>query len=94
MNQKQGVTLNKKEKKTSGGVSLSQQRLYNMELLECVQTREFGQQLRHPHLTHVVSRDQLCVTLQHNQSVDITFIDSLQNSLLLFDHLMLLFLLL
>lgn len=68
---------------------MSQQWLSNMEVLERVQTREFGQQLRHPQLTHMVSRDQLCVTQQHNQSVDITFIDSL----LLFDHLMLLFLL-
>lgn len=31
-----------------------------------------------PHLTHTVSWDQLCVT-QHNQSVDIAFIDSPQN---------------
>lgn len=67
----------RKKKWVGGGVSLSQEWLYNMELLECVQKREFGQQLRRPHLIPVVSRDQLCVTKQHNQSVDIAFIDML-----------------
>lgn len=38
---------------------------------------------------HKVSRDQLCVTQQHNQSVDIACIDSPQKSLLLFDDLLL-----
>lgn len=41
--------------------------------------------------THKVSRDQLCVTQRHNQSVDIASIDSPQKSLLLFDDLLPLF---
>lgn len=36
----------------------------------------------------MVSWDQLCVTQQHTQSVDIAFIDVLQKSLTLFDDLM------
>lgn len=67
-----------------------------MELLECVQKRhrlQFWQQLSPstlpPANKHKVSRDQLCVTQQHNQSVDIPSIDSPQKSLLLFDDLLL-----
>lgn len=99
---KNRVKHQKKYMHKVGGFSFSQQWLYNMELLECVQKRDtpthhhqFRQQLRHPPSnTHAVPWDQLCVTQQHNQSVVIAFIDSPQNCHLLFDDLMLPFLLL